>query len=144
MEPTMSTSDRSTTHRRPGIGPPTPTELTDHITHAETKAGAEQMYEQTSITAQDIAEVIAFAVSRPHSASLNRILIRPTGQATVMHRSSTRHVRHPSVDRCQLDHREPAGSQPFVGCHERPMGARGLVEGVSFRPVSQDRGGHGP
>ena len=38
------------------------TELTDHITHAETKAGAEQMYKQTSITAQDIAEVIAFAV----------------------------------------------------------------------------------
>jgi NADP-dependent 3-hydroxy acid dehydrogenase YdfG len=57
------------------------TELTDHITHAETKAGAEQMYEQTSITAQDIAEVIAFAVSRPHSVSLNEILIRPTGQA---------------------------------------------------------------
>ena len=57
------------------------TELTDHITHAETKAGAEQMYEQTSITAQDIAEVIAFAVSRPQSVSLNEILIRPTGQA---------------------------------------------------------------
>jgi NADP-dependent 3-hydroxy acid dehydrogenase YdfG len=57
------------------------TELTDHITHAETKAGAEEMYEQTSITAQDIAEVIAFAVSRPHTVSLNEILIRPTGQA---------------------------------------------------------------
>ncbi|HEY1518226.1 MAG TPA: SDR family oxidoreductase [Solirubrobacteraceae bacterium] len=56
------------------------TELTDHITHAETKAGAEQMYKQTSITAQDIAEVIAFAVSRPQSVSLNEILIRPTGQ----------------------------------------------------------------
>jgi NADP-dependent 3-hydroxy acid dehydrogenase YdfG len=57
------------------------TELTDHITHAETKAGVEQMYKQTSITAQDIAEVIAFAVSRPQSVSLNEILIRPTGQA---------------------------------------------------------------
>jgi NADP-dependent 3-hydroxy acid dehydrogenase YdfG len=57
------------------------TELTDHITDAETKAGAEQMYAQTSISAQDIAEVIAFAVSRPHSVSLNEILIRPTGQA---------------------------------------------------------------
>jgi NADP-dependent 3-hydroxy acid dehydrogenase YdfG len=41
----------------------------------------EQMYKQTSITAQDIAEVIAFAVSRPQSVSLNEILIRPTGQA---------------------------------------------------------------
>jgi NADP-dependent 3-hydroxy acid dehydrogenase YdfG len=56
------------------------TELTDHITHPETKARAEQMYEQTSISAQDIAEVIAFAVSRPHNVSLNEILIRPTGQ----------------------------------------------------------------
>jgi NADP-dependent 3-hydroxy acid dehydrogenase YdfG len=56
------------------------TELTDHITHPETKAVAEQMYEQTAISAQDIAEVIAFAVSRPHNVSLNEILIRPTGQ----------------------------------------------------------------
>jgi NADP-dependent 3-hydroxy acid dehydrogenase YdfG len=57
------------------------TELTDHITHAETKAAAERMYEQTSISAQDIAEIIAFAVSRPRSVSLNEILVRPTGQA---------------------------------------------------------------
>jgi NADP-dependent 3-hydroxy acid dehydrogenase YdfG len=56
------------------------TELTDHITHAETKAGAEKMYEQTAITARDIAEVIAFAVSRPRSVSLNEIVIRPTSQ----------------------------------------------------------------
>ncbi len=57
------------------------TELTDHITHPETKAGAEQMYRQTSISAQDVAEIIAFAVSRPHNVSLNEILVRPTGQA---------------------------------------------------------------
>jgi NADP-dependent 3-hydroxy acid dehydrogenase YdfG len=57
------------------------TELTDHITHAETKAGAEKMYEQTAITAQDIAEVIVFAVSRPRTVALNEILIRPTAQA---------------------------------------------------------------
>ena len=57
------------------------TELTDHITHPETKAGAEKMYAQTAITAQDIAEVIAFAVSRPHTVTLNEILIRPTAQA---------------------------------------------------------------
>jgi NADP-dependent 3-hydroxy acid dehydrogenase YdfG len=57
------------------------TELTGHITHAETKAAAEQMYEQTSIAAQDIAEIIAFAVSRPRGVSLNEILVRPTGQA---------------------------------------------------------------
>jgi NADP-dependent 3-hydroxy acid dehydrogenase YdfG len=57
------------------------TELTDHITHAETKVGAEKMYEQTAISAQDIAEVIVFAIARPHSVSLNEILIRPTGQS---------------------------------------------------------------
>jgi NADP-dependent 3-hydroxy acid dehydrogenase YdfG len=57
------------------------TELTDHITHTETKAAAEQMYEQTSIAARDIAEIIAFAVSRPRGVSLNEILVRPTGQA---------------------------------------------------------------
>jgi NADP-dependent 3-hydroxy acid dehydrogenase YdfG len=57
------------------------TELTDHITHRETKAAAEQMYARTSIAAQDIAEIIAFAVSRPRGVSLNEILVRPTGQS---------------------------------------------------------------
>ena len=57
------------------------TELTDHITHPETKAAAEQMYEATAIAPQDIAEIIAFAVSRPRSVSLNEILVRPTAQA---------------------------------------------------------------
>jgi NADP-dependent 3-hydroxy acid dehydrogenase YdfG len=57
------------------------TELTDHITHADTKQAVEQMYEQMSITAEDVAEVIAFAVSRPRRMTLNELLIRPTGQA---------------------------------------------------------------
>ena len=39
------------------------------------------MYEQLAITAQDVAEVIAFAVSRPTRMTLNEILIRPTGQS---------------------------------------------------------------
>jgi len=56
------------------------TELTDHITHAETKQGIEQFYDGTSITAEDIAQIIAFAVSRPRSVSINEILIRPTAQ----------------------------------------------------------------
>jgi NADP-dependent 3-hydroxy acid dehydrogenase YdfG len=57
------------------------TELTDHITHPDTKQAVEQMYDEMSITAEDIAEVIAFAVSRPRRMTLNEILIRPTGQA---------------------------------------------------------------
>jgi NADP-dependent 3-hydroxy acid dehydrogenase YdfG len=34
-----------------------------------------------AITAEDIAEVIAFAVARPRRMTLNEILIRPTAQA---------------------------------------------------------------
>jgi NADP-dependent 3-hydroxy acid dehydrogenase YdfG len=57
------------------------TELTEHITDRETKIAVEQMYEATAIAPEDIAEIIAFAVSRPRSVSLNEILVRPTAQA---------------------------------------------------------------
>ena len=56
------------------------TELTDHITFADAKAAAEQMYEQLAITAQDIADIIAFAVTRPRRLTINEILVRPTAQ----------------------------------------------------------------
>jgi len=57
------------------------TELTDHITDAGAKQMAEGFYEQVAITAEDIAEIIAFAITRPHRVTLNEILIRPTAQA---------------------------------------------------------------
>jgi NADP-dependent 3-hydroxy acid dehydrogenase YdfG len=56
------------------------TELTDHITHAGAKRGAEQLYQQLAITAEDIAEIIAFAVARPRRLTINEILVRPTAQ----------------------------------------------------------------
>jgi NADP-dependent 3-hydroxy acid dehydrogenase YdfG len=56
------------------------TELTDHITDEQTRQTTERFYDATAITAQDIAEIIAFAVSSPHSVSLNEILVRPTAQ----------------------------------------------------------------
>jgi NADP-dependent 3-hydroxy acid dehydrogenase YdfG len=56
------------------------TELTDHITDAEAKQRAEQMYDEVAITAEDIADVIAFALARPRRVTLNEILIRPTAQ----------------------------------------------------------------
>ena len=59
------------------------TELTDHITHGETKEATEQFYDDTAITAGDIAQIIAFAVSRPRSVSINEILVRPTAQAAL-------------------------------------------------------------
>jgi NADP-dependent 3-hydroxy acid dehydrogenase YdfG len=57
------------------------TELTDHITDAGAKQAAEQLYDEVAITAEDIAEVIAFAVARPRRMTLKEILIRPTAQA---------------------------------------------------------------
>ena len=56
------------------------TELTDHITNPDAKQAAEQMYQQLAITAGDIAEIIAFAVTRPRRMTLNEILVRPTAQ----------------------------------------------------------------
>jgi NADP-dependent 3-hydroxy acid dehydrogenase YdfG len=57
------------------------TELTDHMTHADAKQAAEEATAEIGIPAQDIADVIAFAVSRPQRVTLNEILVRPTAQA---------------------------------------------------------------
>jgi NADP-dependent 3-hydroxy acid dehydrogenase YdfG len=57
------------------------TELTDHITHAATKEATEQFVKDLAIRPEDIADVIAFAVSRPRRMTLNEILVRPTAQA---------------------------------------------------------------
>jgi NADP-dependent 3-hydroxy acid dehydrogenase YdfG len=57
------------------------TELTDHITHADTKAATEAFVRDLAIEPQDIADVIAFAVSRPRRMTLNEILVRPTAHA---------------------------------------------------------------
>jgi NADP-dependent 3-hydroxy acid dehydrogenase YdfG len=56
------------------------TELTDHITHDATKTATKDYVRDLAITSEDIAEVIAFAVSRPKRMTLNEILVRPTAQ----------------------------------------------------------------
>jgi NADP-dependent 3-hydroxy acid dehydrogenase YdfG len=56
------------------------TELSDHITHADSKRVAKEALDW-SIPPHDIADVIAFAVSRPQRVTLNEILVRPTVQA---------------------------------------------------------------
>ena len=58
------------------------TELTDHITHEETKQTTKDFVRDLAIRPEDVAEVIAFAVSRPRRMTLNEILIRPTAQAS--------------------------------------------------------------
>jgi NADP-dependent 3-hydroxy acid dehydrogenase YdfG len=57
------------------------TELSDHITHPDSQRAAKE-YLDMAIPPHDIADVIAFAVSRPQRVTLNEVLIRPTVQAT--------------------------------------------------------------
>ena len=56
------------------------TELTDHITHDATKAATKDYVRDLAITSEDIADVIAFAVTRPKRMTLNELLVRPTAQ----------------------------------------------------------------
>jgi NADP-dependent 3-hydroxy acid dehydrogenase YdfG len=56
------------------------TELPTHITHQATRQGVEQLYSQVTVTAEDIAAVIAFAVNRPKHLAINEILLRPANQ----------------------------------------------------------------
>jgi NADP-dependent 3-hydroxy acid dehydrogenase YdfG len=56
------------------------TELSDHITHAESQTAAKEVLDW-ALPPSDIADVIAFAVSRPPRMTLNEILVRPTIQA---------------------------------------------------------------
>ena len=56
------------------------TELPTHITHEETREGVGKLYDQAEVTAEDIAEVIAFTLSRPRRLAINEILLRPAGQ----------------------------------------------------------------
>ncbi len=56
------------------------TELPGHITHAGTRQGVQQLYDQAEVTAEDVAEVIAFILSRPRRLAVNEILLRPAGQ----------------------------------------------------------------
>jgi NADP-dependent 3-hydroxy acid dehydrogenase YdfG len=56
------------------------TELPTHITHAGTREGVQKLYDQAEVTANDVAEIIAFVLSRPRRLAINEILLRPAGQ----------------------------------------------------------------
>jgi NADP-dependent 3-hydroxy acid dehydrogenase YdfG len=57
------------------------TELTNHITHSETKAATEAWIGGlTPLTSEDIAAAIIYAVTQPPHVNVNEILIRPTEQ----------------------------------------------------------------
>lgn len=56
------------------------TELPNHITHENTREGVQNAYSQVEVTAEDIAEVIEFVVSRPKRLAIHEILLRPADQ----------------------------------------------------------------
>ncbi|GAA5201827.1 SDR family oxidoreductase [Microbacterium jejuense] len=56
------------------------TELPTHITHADTNAAVNEMYSHAEVTADDIAEIITFTITRPRHLAINEILLRPAGQ----------------------------------------------------------------
>jgi NADP-dependent 3-hydroxy acid dehydrogenase YdfG len=56
------------------------TELPTHITHADTNSAVNEMYSHAEVTADDIAEIITFAIQRPRHLAINEILLRPAGQ----------------------------------------------------------------
>jgi NADP-dependent 3-hydroxy acid dehydrogenase YdfG len=56
------------------------TELTDHIRDGVREQVRERFADIESLKAEDVAEAIAFAVTRPWHVSVNELLIRPTEQ----------------------------------------------------------------
>jgi len=56
------------------------TELPTHITHSQTREGVQQLYDKAEVTADDVAEIIAFILSRPRRLVISEVLLRPAGQ----------------------------------------------------------------
>ena len=56
------------------------TELPTHITHSQTREGVQQLYDKAEVTADDVAEIIAFILPRPRRLVINEVLLRPAGQ----------------------------------------------------------------
>ena len=71
------------------------TELTDHITDPGSKRANKTATAEIGIPAQDIADVISFAISRPQPVTLNEILVRPTAQAMCAERDGEARLRQP-------------------------------------------------
>ena len=58
------------------------TELTDHLRDGVREQVRERFSDITRLKPEDIADSIAFAVTRPWHVSLNEILVRPTEQTS--------------------------------------------------------------
>lgn len=56
------------------------TELPSHITDNATRETVQKMYDVARVTPGEIAEVIAFILSRPRHLAINEVLLRPADQ----------------------------------------------------------------
>jgi NADP-dependent 3-hydroxy acid dehydrogenase YdfG len=58
------------------------TELTDHITHEETRRATAELYRGgiEILSPEDVASLIAYAVTAPERVSINEVLLRPLRQ----------------------------------------------------------------
>jgi NADP-dependent 3-hydroxy acid dehydrogenase YdfG len=56
------------------------TELPTHITHEATREAVQKGYDAATVKPAEVAEVIAFALSRPRHLVINEILLRPANQ----------------------------------------------------------------
>jgi len=56
------------------------TELPTHITHEATREAVQKGYDTATVKPEEVAEVIAFVLSRPRHLAINEILLRPADQ----------------------------------------------------------------
>jgi NADP-dependent 3-hydroxy acid dehydrogenase YdfG len=66
-----------------GIGETTARALAAHgyrVALLARLTAVQQLYDQAQVTADDIADVIAFILSRPRHLAINEVLLRPAGQ----------------------------------------------------------------
>lgn len=56
------------------------TELPTHITHEATREAVQKGYDTAAVRPEEIAEVIAFVLSRPRHLAINEVLLRPSDQ----------------------------------------------------------------
>lgn len=56
------------------------TELPLHITHEQTRRAVQTSYDAATVKPEEIAEVIAFVLSRPRHLAIHEVLLRPADQ----------------------------------------------------------------
>lgn len=57
------------------------TELPNNVSNPAISEGVKQRYSHVEVTAEDIASVIAFAVSLPRRVSMSEVMVRPSNEA---------------------------------------------------------------